>query len=85
MLFDVDLSTGIIRKAVTNAHWYQLGLGKIATCPWVSHHEMTDHPDSHTPITGQCIADIDQARQLCVDAHAMLAPRVPFIGWGVWA
>jgi hypothetical protein len=35
VLFDVDITSGRIRNATTNAHWYQLGADKILTCPWV--------------------------------------------------
>ena len=36
ILFDVDTTTGVIKKGTTNAHWYELGLHKVASCPWTS-------------------------------------------------
>jgi hypothetical protein len=35
VLFDVDLKTGVIQGGMSNAQWYQLGLSKILTCPWL--------------------------------------------------
>lgn len=83
ILFDVDMDTGMIKQGTTNAHWYQLGRSSVWASPWVSHHDMTAHPDTGTPITGECIPDIGQAKQLCVDAHQRLASRVPLVGWDV--
>ena len=35
VLFDVDISTGVIKQGTSNAHWYQLGLAKGIVCPWL--------------------------------------------------
>merc|ERR1719199_2401632 len=83
ILFDVDTSTGMIKKGTTNAHWYQLGLDKIASCPWTSTHHVTHHPDSGAPVTGQTIPDMKGILRLVEDAHSKLAPGVPLIGWDV--
>lgn len=83
ILFDVDTSTGMIKKGTTNAHWYQLGLDKITSCPWTSTHHVTHHPDSRAPVTGQVIPDMAGILKLVEDAHEKLAPGVPLIGWDV--
>lgn len=84
ILFDMDLATGTIRKGTTNMHWYQLGLDKCLTTPWIClDHTITEHPDSGTRITGHTIPDIEGIRQLCEDAHFRLLPDVPLAGWDV--
>eukprot|EP00602_Paraphysomonas_sp_CaronLab_P011072 CAMPEP_0185021290 /NCGR_PEP_ID=MMETSP1103-20130426/3974_1 /TAXON_ID=36769 /ORGANISM="Paraphysomonas bandaiensis, Strain Caron Lab Isolate" /LENGTH=273 /DNA_ID=CAMNT_0027552723 /DNA_START=162 /DNA_END=983 /DNA_ORIENTATION=+ len=35
VLFDVDTSSGTIRRGVTNAQWYRLGLSEVVSCPWL--------------------------------------------------
>lgn len=89
ILFDVDTTTGVIKKGTTNAHWYELGLHKVATCPWTSTHHVTHHPDSGAAVTGQTLPDIDGSGnmdgilRLVENAHNKLAPGVPLIGWDV--
>jgi len=84
ILFDMDLATGTIRKGTTNMHWYQLGLSKTATTPWIClNHTITDHPDSGQRITGHTIPDIEGIRELCENAHFKMLPDVPFAGWDV--
>lgn len=84
ILFDVDLQTGAVLKGTTNQHWYQLGLDKVLTTPWICrNHTITEHPDSGTPVTGNVIPNIDGIRKLCEDAHLLLLPDVPLAGWDV--
>jgi len=83
ILFDVDTASGNIKKGTTNAHWYELGLNKITTCPWTSTHNVTHHPDTGAPIAGQQLPDMEGILSLVEDAHAKLAPGVPLIGWDV--
>jgi len=84
ILFDVDLRTGEILKGTTNMHWYQLGLHKIPTTPWIClDHTSTSHPDTGEAITGHVIPNIDQIKDLCIDAHHRLLPDVPLAGWDV--
>jgi len=83
IMFDVDMSTGVIKKGTTNAHWYQLGLQKIATTPWTSTHDVTHHPDNGCEVTGQTLPDMKGIIELVENAHQKLAPGVPLIGWDV--
>lgn len=83
VLYDVDTTTGTIKKGTSNAHWYQLGLDKITTCPWTSTHNVTTHPDTGKPVAGQKLPDMSGILKLVENAHAKLAPGVPLIGWDV--
>lgn len=84
ILFDVDLATGKVLNGTTNMHWYQLGLDKTLTTPWLClTHDITHHPDSGQKVTGHVIPDIDKVRELCEDAHYRLLPDVPLAGWDV--
>lgn len=84
ILFDVDINTGRIRKGTTNMHWYQLGLHKIPSTPWLClDHTITEHPDTGMRISGHVIPDIEGIRTLCEEAHFRLLPDVPLAGWDV--
>jgi|ERR1712086_83234 len=84
ILFDVDLETGTILKGTTNMHWYQLGLDKLATTPWIClDHTITEHPDTGVRVTGAVIPNIEGVRKLCEEAHYRLLPDVPLAGWDV--
>jgi len=84
ILFDVDLASGKVLKGTTNMHWYQLGLAKAVQTPWICRtHDITDHPDTGTRITGCTIPDITAIQNLCEDAHHRLLPDVPLAGWDV--
>jgi hypothetical protein len=53
ILFDVNRTTGEIRKGTTNMHWYQLGPAGPLNTPWVClDHTITAHPDTGTTVTG---------------------------------
>jgi len=89
ILFNVDTTTGVIMEGTTNAHWYELGLQKVATCPWTSTHDVKCHPDTGVAVSGQKLPDIDGSGnmhgilRLVENAHKKLAPGVPLIGWDV--
>lgn len=83
ILFDVDVSTGVVGKGTTSAHWYQLGADKILTTPWTSTHDTTHHPDGAIPVEGAKVPDFAAALELVRDAHAKLCPHVPLVGWDV--
>merc|ERR1711966_51354 len=84
ILFDVDMATGQILKGTTNMHWYQLGVDKLASTPWVClDHTVTEHPDTGRPVTGAVIPEIEKIKKLCQDAHFKLLPDVPLAGWDV--
>jgi len=83
ILFDVDTTTGKLKKGTTNAHWYELGLNKVLTTPWTSTHDFTSHPDTGAKITGETIPDMPGMLKLVENAHSKLAPGVPLIGWDV--
>ena len=74
---------GEIKKGTTNAHWYQLGLSKIFSTPWLSEHNVTQHPDSGTRITGVVIPNMKEMMDFVRDAHLRLIPHVPLCGWDV--
>ena len=69
VLFDVDIATGEIRQGTSNAHWYQLGLQKAVTCPWLPPQEtVTRHADAPYPeVTGQCIPNMQAALKIVVE------------------
>jgi len=81
--FDVDVTTGEVRRGTTSAHWYQLGADKILTTPWTSEHDVTHHPDCGKAVAGKTIPDMAGIRRLVCDAHRRLLPRVPLVGWDV--
>lgn len=84
VLFDVDLATGEIQGGTSNSHWYQRGLTKAYRCPWRSEgHTQAVHPDTGVPIRGQTIPEIGRIRQLVLDAHLLMCPQVPLVGWDV--
>ncbi|CAM9122996.1 unnamed protein product [Discosporangium mesarthrocarpum] len=83
ILFDVDTSTGEILMGTTNDHWYQLGLGKVFSTPWISTHDTSHHPDNSMPVTGKIIPDISGILSLVTNAHFKLLPDVPLVGWDI--
>lgn len=83
LLFDVDLETGDIKKGTTNAHWYQLGVSKVFSTPWLPEHSMSEHIDTGTTLSGVQIQGIDMIKDLCERAHLELLPDVPLAGWDV--
>lgn len=68
VLFDIDMGTGEIRKGLSNAHWYRLGLQNITSCPWLpSVQTHTRHPDAPYPeVLGRKVPDIHMAIDICV-------------------
>ena len=74
---------GEIKKGTTNSHWYQLGLSKVMTTPWVSEHNVTHHPDTGTQITGVIIQEMKEMMDFVRRAHLQLIPHVPLCGWDV--
>lgn len=84
ILFDVDTSTGEIRKGTTNAHWYQLGADKVLTTKWLNlEHTIESHPDCGSQVTGHVIPNMSGIKALCESAHLKLLPDVPMCGWDV--
>lgn len=84
ILFDVvDHDTGTFGRGTTNRHWYQRGLSKILTTPWLSKHNYTHHPDSGKPVTGHTIKEIRDVVNVAVLAHRKMCPEVPLVGWDV--
>eukprot|EP01051_Picozoa_sp_SAG22_P014964 SAG22_NODE_1892_length_3371_cov_2.789120_1_plen_559_part_00 len=83
VLYDVDMSTGIIGKGTTNQHWYQLGLDKPLTTAW-NNEETTDvHPDTGRAVTGTKVDRLAEMLNLVEEAHAKMCPNVPLVGWDV--
>jgi len=85
ILFDIDVSTGLICGGTTNAHWYQLGWKNAIWCKWRSFHgEYKEHPDVEgLEITGKAVPDIKGMLKLVEESHLKLCPDVPFVGWDV--
>jgi hypothetical protein len=83
VMFDVDCATGVIRKGVTSAHWYSLGLDKFFRSPWTSPASMRAHPDTNLEISGRKIPEMPQIIALVEKAHASMCPGVPMVGWDV--
>jgi len=87
ILFNVDVSTGLIKGGTTNAHWYKLGLHNVlpGRCNWRSFHgEYDTHPDVEgLEVKGKVIPDMKGIRHLVEESHLKLCPDVPFVGWDV--
>ena len=83
IMFNVNPNTGEIKKGTTNAHWYQLGISKIFSTPWLSEHNVTHHPDTGVPITGLVIPNMKEMMDFVREAHLRLIPHVPLCGWDV--
>jgi len=83
IMFNVNPKTGEIKKGTTNAHWYQLGISKIFSTPWLSEHNVTHHPDTGVPITGLVIPNMKEMMDFVREAHLRLIPHVPLCGWDV--
>jgi hypothetical protein len=68
VLYDVDLSTGLIGGGTTNSHWYQLGVEKARHCPWLPPYKgLETHPDGAQPqVKGQFVPDIQAAIDVVV-------------------
>ena len=83
VLYDVDMKTGVIGEGTTNQHWYQLGLDKVLTCPWVNTTSTTVHPDTNRTVTGTKVPNMDEVIAFVEKAHARMMPGVPLAGWDV--
>jgi len=83
IMFNVNPNTGEIKKGTTNAHWYQLGISKIFSTPWLSEHNVTHHPDTGVQITGLVIPNMKEMMDFVREAHLRLIPHVPLCGWDV--
>lgn len=83
VLYDVDMQTGVIGEGTTNQHWYQLGLDKIFTCPWLNSSSTTVHPDTGRTVTGTKVPDMEGVIAFVEKAHARMMPGVPLAGWDV--
>jgi len=83
ILFNVNPISGEMKKGTTNTHWYQRGLDKIVSTPWLSYHDVTHHPDSNVQITGKVVPNMKEMMDFVRDAHLKLIPHVPLCGWDV--
>lgn len=83
IMFDVDMETGKIMKGSTTTHWYRIGLHHVGRGKMTVGHDITNHPDTGTPITGSVIKEIKQMKKLCEEAHFKLMKDVPLCGWDV--
>jgi hypothetical protein len=67
VLFDVDAATGEIKEGTTNAHWYQLGLQKVTSCPWLPQDRLSKHPDApHPQVTGRYVPGMKEALDIVI-------------------
>lgn len=84
VMFDIDVPAGVCKRGTSNAHWYQLGLQKALSCPWVSEgHTFVEHPDTGRAVAGEPIPGMAQCVELVRTAHLKLMPGVPLVGWDV--
>jgi len=84
VLYDVDMTTGVIGLGTTNQHWYQLGPDKVATTPWNNTETTTVHPDTGRQVTGTRVGKrLGEMLELVETAHAKMCPNVPLVGWDV--
>ena len=83
-MYDIDVPSGQCKNGTSNAHWYQLGLGKAAACPWVSDgHTIVSHPDTGKAVAGEPIPLMAECAKLVTEAHLKLMPGVPLAGCDV--
>jgi hypothetical protein len=63
ILFDVDIDSGTIKGGTTNAHWYQLGLNKVPTTPWLPPYtNINRHLDAPFPeVAGKIVPNMQEA------------------------
>jgi hypothetical protein len=67
VLFNVDMSTGVIGEGCTNYHWYQLGIDKVLNTPWLPTCSHTNHPDPPQPLaTGQTVPGMKEALDIVI-------------------
>ncbi len=68
ILFDVDLKSGLVKPGTTNAHWYQLGMQKMVTTPWLPPKtDILQHIDYPYPaVAGKQVPDIQKAIDIVV-------------------
>lgn len=65
VLFDVDLSSGVVKRGTTNAHWYQLGPARGLQCPWLPPKGVAIHPDPpHPQVEGKVVPGIKEALEI---------------------
>ncbi len=83
VLYDIDMRTGLIGEGTTNQHWYQLGLDKVFTCPWINKTSTSVHPDTNRRVTGTKVPDMPGVIAFVEKAHARMIPGVPLAGWDV--
>ena len=87
ILFDVDITTGVIRDGYTNAHWYQIGPWRsLWGCPWLPEANVQRHPDcapDSSPVTGKIVPEMEAALKIVTESHFKLMPDVPIVGWDV--
>ena len=85
VMFDVDIPSSRVRKGVSNAHWYQLGIQAPFTCPWLPQEQNIDtHPDPpNATITGYEIPGLKDAITTVTNAHFKMLAEVPIVGWDV--
>ena len=69
ILFDVDMTTGVIKEGATNAHWYHLGPHTaVRTCPWLPQKTYMKHPDApHPVVTGKTIPNMQEALKIVTE------------------
>jgi hypothetical protein len=83
IMFDVDMESGKILKGSTTTHWYRIGPHHVGRGKMSVGHDITNHPDTGVPITGNVIKEIKEMKKLCEDAHLKLMKDVPICGWDV--
>ena len=49
VLFDVDTRTGLVKRGITNKHWYQLW---TTSGTWLPGRDFQVHPDSNVQVVG---------------------------------
>ena len=75
---------GQIKRGMTNAHGYKLGLRHTARSSWLPEVGFECHPDDPQPlVTGKVIPGMQMAIDIVVASHYKLMPDVPIVGWDV--
>jgi len=99
IFYNVDMDSGKITRGGSNAHWYEVGLGKVTSQrksgAWTKtgvfrgegfkkrREAQGTHPDTGVDLVGKQMPQIQASLELCKRAHKELCASVPLAGWDV--
>ncbi|GBF99570.1 hypothetical protein Rsub_12195 [Raphidocelis subcapitata] len=75
---------GELGRGVTANHWYRTGWQGVLRIPASARVAWDEHPQSGHLVAGEVIPEFwSSVAGLALQAHALLAPSVPLVGWDV--